>query len=38
MPFVWAIMLLTQALLGDGAFALKTLRLPWERRLQKSTA
>jgi putative oxidoreductase len=38
MPFVWSIMLLTQALLGDGAFAIKVPSLPWERRLQKAPA
>ena len=32
------IMLLTQALLGDGAFAIKVPSLPWERRLQKAPA
>ncbi|UFX42393.1 DoxX family protein [Bradyrhizobium sp. 41S5] len=38
MPLVWAIMLAVQALLGDGAFALKVPKLPWERRLQPTTA
>ncbi|MGY4154304.1 MULTISPECIES: DoxX family protein [Bradyrhizobium] len=34
LPFVWAIMLAIQALLGDGAFALKASpKLPWENRL-----
>jgi putative oxidoreductase len=32
MPAVWAVMLLVQALLGDGAFAVKVPTLPWERR------
>ena len=38
MPFVWAIMLLVQALLGDGAFAVKVPSLPWERRFQRAPA
>ncbi|MCK1489167.1 DoxX family protein [Bradyrhizobium sp. 180] len=38
MPFVWAIMLVVQALLGDGALALRTMRLPWEERFRKATA
>ena len=38
MPFVWSIMLLTQALLGDGAFAIRVPSLPWERRLQRAPA
>lgn len=37
MPLVWAIMLVVQTLLGDGAFALRTLRLPWEERFPKAT-
>ncbi|PAY05059.1 hypothetical protein CK489_31165 [Bradyrhizobium sp. UFLA03-84] len=38
LPFVWAIMLAVQALLGDGAFAVKVPRLPWQRRLQATAA
>ncbi|WP_407169518.1 DoxX family protein [Bradyrhizobium sp. ORS 111] len=38
MPLVWAVMLVVQALLGDGAFAVKVPALPWERRLQKAPA
>jgi putative oxidoreductase len=30
-PLAWTAMLIAQALLGDGAFALKTPVLPWER-------
>jgi putative oxidoreductase len=38
MPFVWTIMLLIQALLGDGAFAVKVPMLPWERGLLRRPA
>jgi putative oxidoreductase len=38
MPFAWSIMLLVQALLGDGAFAVKVPNLPWERKLQQEVA
>jgi putative oxidoreductase len=30
-PLAWTMMLVAQALLGDGAFALRTLRAPWNR-------
>jgi putative oxidoreductase len=30
-PLAWCCMLVTQVLLGDGAFALRVPRLPWER-------
>jgi putative oxidoreductase len=30
-PLAWTLMLVAQALLGDGAFALKKLTLPWNR-------
>jgi putative oxidoreductase len=30
-PVVWAIMLLVQALLGDGPYAMKIAALPWDR-------
>ncbi len=32
LPLAWTMMLITQALLGDGAFALQVPTLPWERR------
>ncbi len=32
MPLAWTMMLITQALLGDGAFALQVPTLPWERK------
>ena len=32
LPILWGIALVVQALLGNGAFALKVPRLPWERR------
>jgi putative oxidoreductase len=38
MPFVWAMMLAVQALLGDGALAVKVPSLPWERQTQSVTA
>jgi putative oxidoreductase len=38
MPFVWSIILLVQAMLGDGAFALKVPALPWDRRIGQATA
>jgi|SRR5882757_1047494 putative oxidoreductase len=38
MPFVWSIVLVVQALLGDGAFAVKVPSLPWERQPQGATA
>lgn len=38
LPFVWAIMLAVQALLGDGAFAVKVPSLPWERRRHEAAA
>lgn len=31
LPLAWSIMLIIQALLGDGAFALKPSALPWDR-------
>jgi putative oxidoreductase len=31
-PLAWAAMLVAQALLGDGAYALRVPALPWERR------
>jgi putative oxidoreductase len=38
LPVVWAIMLLVQALLGDGPYAVKIAALPWDRqpRLQRT--
>jgi putative oxidoreductase len=38
MPFAWSIMLVVQALLGDGALAVKVPALPWERRLKEAAA
>lgn len=38
MPFVWTIMLLVQALLGDGAFAVKVPTLYWEQRQRGPSA
>jgi len=38
MPLAWSIMLLVQALLGDGAFAVKVPSLRWERKLQHEAA
>ncbi|WP_213769432.1 DoxX family protein [Bradyrhizobium sp. dw_78] len=37
MPFTWSLMLCVQALLGDGAFAVPTPSLPWERGLLSRT-
>ena len=34
----WSFMLITQALLGDGAYALRVPMLPWERGTQRATA
>ena len=31
-PLAWTMMLVTQALLGDGAYALRVPALPWDRR------
>jgi putative oxidoreductase len=31
LPFAWTMMLITQALLGDGALAVRMPALPWER-------
>jgi putative oxidoreductase len=31
-PLAWVVMLMTQVLLGDGAYALRVPALPWERR------
>jgi putative oxidoreductase len=36
-PLAWVVMLMTQVLLGDGAFALRVPALPWERA-QPATA
>ncbi len=30
-PLAWTLMLVTQTLLGDGAYALRVPALPWER-------
>ena len=30
-PLTWSLMLIAQALLGDGAYALRVPALPWER-------
>jgi putative oxidoreductase len=37
LPVVWAIMLLVQALLGDGSYAVKIAALPWDRRPRLQT-
>ena len=34
----WLMMLITQCLLGDGAYALKTPALPWEHKKDESVA
>jgi putative oxidoreductase len=36
LPAVWSILLVTQALMGDGAYAVKVPRLPWERRMMEA--
>ena len=38
LPVVWAIMLLVQALLGDGPYAVRIAALPWDRhrRVQRT--
>jgi putative oxidoreductase len=38
MPLAWCTMLVTQALLGDGAFALRVPALPWERMTEPARA
>ncbi|QOZ32717.1 DoxX family protein [Bradyrhizobium sp. CCBAU 53421] len=38
MPFAWSVMLLVQALLGDGALAWKMPSLPWGRGYKQRTA
>lgn len=35
-PLAWSFMLVAQALLGDGAYALRVPSLPWERASQKA--
>jgi putative oxidoreductase len=37
-PLCWTVMLVVQALLGGGAFALKVPALPWERTPQRAAA
>jgi putative oxidoreductase len=37
-PLAWCCMLVTQALLGDGAFALRVPALPWERSAGRAPA
>ena len=32
LPVVWSIMLLVQALLGDGPYVVKIAALPWDRQ------
>ena len=34
--FAWSFMLIAQALLGDGAYAVRVPALPWERGLQRA--
>ena len=36
-PLAWSIMLIVQALLGDGAYAVRVPTLPWDRGTQRST-
>jgi putative oxidoreductase len=33
-PLAWVMMLITQALLGDGAYAVRVPAMPWERAVQ----
>jgi putative oxidoreductase len=35
-PLMWSFMLVAQALLGDGAYALRVPALPWERGAQRA--
>ena len=37
-PLCWTVMLVVQALLGDGAYALKVPALPWDRAAQRAPA
>ena len=37
-PLAWVMMLIVQAMLGDGAWAVRMPRLPWEKRLTGATA
>jgi putative oxidoreductase len=37
-PLCWTVMLVVQALLGDGAFALKVPALPWDRAALRAPA
>jgi putative oxidoreductase len=37
-PLAWTMMLITQAILGDGAYAVRLPVLPWERRVSPSAA
>jgi putative oxidoreductase len=37
-PLAWCAMLIAQALLGDGAYALKLPALPWQRAPRRATA
>ena len=36
-PLAWTLMLVGQLLLGDGAYAVRVPRLPWERRWAATT-
>jgi putative oxidoreductase len=38
LPLAWSMMLVTQAILGDGAFALRVPALPWERGTEPARA
>jgi putative oxidoreductase len=37
-PLAWTLMLVAQALLGDGAYAVRMPSLPWERRAHAAVA
>ena len=37
LPLAWSVMLVVQALLGDGAFAVRMPTLPWDHGAQRTT-